>query len=133
MGEHTPQGQLKAELGGLIFDAESRCIAATSNSKIDVASRIAACWNACAGFDTEMLEGIVTGGETILQRVMGNTTEIRRVNKELAMMKNERDMLLLELKNSSGALEAFADISITVRQQLKENNTVLAKTTEDKS
>lgn len=45
--------------------------------------RLAACWNACAGFDTEMLENIDMMGDTLKQRFEGMQAEVRRVDAEL--------------------------------------------------
>ena len=75
------------------------------------ARRIVACWNACEGFETEMLEDVVTLGDTILKRVMGMTSEIRRVNAALVKLTDDRDAsraLLAELMDTELADMACA-------------------------
>lgn len=76
------------------------------------ARRIVACWNACEGFETEMLEDVATLGDTILKLFMGMTSEIRRVNAEMAATKAERDALqskLNSLSTYSGLVNELAE------------------------
>lgn len=49
-------GRISEQRGGFLVDAEGVCIAATASPDADVARRLAACWNACLGIDTERLE-----------------------------------------------------------------------------
>ncbi len=46
------------------------------------ARRLVACWNACAGFDTDLLENIDLMGDTLKQRFNGMQAEVRRADAD---------------------------------------------------
>lgn len=67
------------------------------------ARRIVACWNACAGFYTELLENIDMVGDTLKQRFEGMQAEVRRVDSEAKELRKENEQLreLLCLRSAS--------------------------------
>ena len=81
---------------------------ATSHSTIQLneanARRLVACWNACQGLSTELLEGITTGGDTLLDRF----AQHQKTEREL---KAQRDQLLEALSQLVKAEQRAANLS----------------------
>jgi hypothetical protein len=68
--QHT-SGKLQAIHGGyltIVGTGESIGRCGIHGPWMENARRLAACWNACQGLSTELLEGITTGGDTLLDR-----------------------------------------------------------------
>lgn len=104
--QHTP-GRLKAVACDLMQDGGRLRMASNVtacgaggglqenvDAALSNASRLAACWNACDGFDTDMLTLIATMGDTLKQRFEGMQAEVRRVDALLA----ERDQRIADLE-----------------------------------
>jgi len=64
--------------------------------------RLVACWNACEGLETELLENVLMTGDSILSRF-----ELR--DKDDRELTAQRDELLTALKLAYKALDAIGD------------------------
>lgn len=93
MSEKHTQGRLKAVVRDLMLEGGRFRMASnitpcgsSGGMQDDIptamanARRLAACWNACAGFDNELLENIDLMGDTLKQRFEGMQAEVRRVD-----------------------------------------------------
>lgn len=94
---------------GIVFNLQMR------GNTLNDARRLAACWNACDGLPTELLENIITLGDTLASRFkLRDQTE-----RELA---EQRDALLDALK------EAEPFLALGIRKKAR---AAIAKTTRD--
>lgn len=91
--EHT-QGKM-SQSGFIISYAPGRGAIADTP---DIARRLSACWNACQGFSTELLENITMLGDTLQSR-------FKLRDEQEAELQSQRDVLLKLLKDIRRALE----------------------------
>lgn len=87
MSAHTP-GRLVVTainddfvIGNGLPAGQGRYAVATARREPD-ARRLAACWNACEGFETDLLVNIDMMGDTLKQRFEGMQVEVRRVDAD---------------------------------------------------
>lgn len=113
MIEHT-EGELKASGNGIHIGM--KCIAVTHAESKELrdadARRIAACWNACAGIQTEYLEKF--GGTTF--------NDFKRV-------KQQRDELLAAARSAILALAFAASKDATFQSDYEKFSEAIAKAT----
>lgn len=95
--QHTP-GRLTADGTVLLFARNaggfsiSGCPDAETNAR-----RLAACWNACEGLDTEGLENLTAIGETIASMHDRATSGQLRTMTQARLATAQRDKLLAQL------------------------------------
>lgn len=102
MSDKHTQGRLVAKVTDLMLEGGRYRMAshitacgAGGNMKQDVdaalanARRLAACWNACEGFDTDLLLNIDMMGDTLKQRFEGMQAEVRRVDARESATRQE--------------------------------------------
>lgn len=120
-GKHTP-GRLNFHNNNwqvsTVYSADGKMVAqclidekATEETQFDFeqikeanARRIVACWNACAGLDTELLENSVAFGVTVNNRFDSTRTELRRFHVDVAdLRKLNADLLamLIEVRDNT--------------------------------
>lgn len=109
MSEHTKEPWALYRNGQSVGGAKGRAVCdvwprdddqTASEEGRSNARRIVACVNACAGLETEVLDNIVTLGETLLDRF-----ELR--NRQEKEIKAQRDELLAALE---GMIEVYGGI-----------------------
>ena len=107
MSEHT-KGRLSVD--GALLRAENNNVVVNASSRPRLLEgdlrRLAACWNACIGFDTELLLNIEMMGDTLKQRFEGMQAEVRRVDAREAAARTELTAARALLRE---ALETFDD------------------------
>ena len=107
MSEHT-KGRLSVD--GALLRAENNNVVVNASSRPRLwegdLRRLAACWNACIGFDTELLLNIEMMGDTLKQRFEGMQAEVRRVDAREAAARTELTAARALLRE---ALETFDD------------------------
>lgn len=135
--QHT-QGRIVADDVGDLMTTDGQYLGrsgfsdeAATQLSLANASRLAACWNACIGFDTELLLNIVLMGDTLKQRFEGMQAEVRRVDAMLAKRPCQNDRCA-ELAATRADLEAAkaqslstAGLMIMWRDKAAENGNAL--------
>ena len=83
MSAHTPCRLVAVNFSRTsnLETADGEKLVAQSLTAAD-ARRLAACWNACEGFETDLLVNIDMMGDTLKQRFEGMQVEVRRVDAD---------------------------------------------------
>ena len=115
MSEHTP-GKLSliGEQGTSMWSGDlivAQINEPRSNAKLARANarRLVAAWNACEGFETDLLENIVMTGGTLKSRFALRTQEERENKAELDSLRAVNAELLEALDKCSLELEGLAE------------------------
>lgn len=86
-------------------EEEGKCALIASRIGASDARRLAAWWNACAGFDTELLENIDMFGDTLKQRFEGMQAEVRRVDTDARAIKENHEAARALLSEAMGVVD----------------------------
>lgn len=101
-GQHTP-GRLGVRhtrlfAVGTVMDCVATMQVSNQPNWPDDARRLAACWNACEGLDTEGLENLLAIGENIASMNDRATTGHLKAISEANRLRSQRDELLAALR-----------------------------------
>lgn len=107
---HTP-GRLQVpepydgQYGVIVENDCGRYAVAVSIRNPADARRLAACWNVCQGFDTEVLESILCVGDTMLTRFQARTRVEETLIADRLKAIQERDRLQTALRETWSVLD----------------------------